>query len=251
MVFARMTALSAMAALAGAGGLYAASTPGDDGQDRRRVVIERDGDGPGLDIFATGGSRVGMVVRDVETADVAKEKLAGTAGAVVTEVGKESAAQKAGIKAGDVVTTFDGERVRSARQLVRLVEETPAGRTVKVAVQRAGAHVTVDVTPEAQVAQFAPGHGCCWDGSPSFRFERRSPEDGPESERPGRPVQVRDGRTLHFDAEPFMPPAAAGWASVSRTCPGTGRLLRRQAGRVVPASRRTPRRRRPPSKPGT
>ena len=79
-----------------------------------------------------------MVVRDVETADVTKEKLAGTAGAVVTEVRKESAAAKAGVKTGDVVTSFDGERVRSARQLERLVEETPAGRTVKVALQRGG-----------------------------------------------------------------------------------------------------------------
>src|SRR5687768_7544283 len=136
MGFARMTALSAMAALAGVGGLYAA-TP-TDGQGRR-VVVERDGDGPdriivkgqeegpdrggrqviirkgrggddgpGFDIFGMGGSRVGMVVRDVETADVAKERLTGASGAVVTEVVKESAAQKAGIKAGDVVTSFDG-----------------------------------------------------------------------------------------------------------------------------------------------
>ena len=60
----------------------------------------------------------------------------------MTEVDEESAAAKAGIKTGDVVTSFDGERVRSARQLERLVEETPAGRTVKMALQRAGRRVT-------------------------------------------------------------------------------------------------------------
>ena len=42
MGFARMTALSAMAALAGVGGLYAATPTDGQGQ---RVVVERDGDG--------------------------------------------------------------------------------------------------------------------------------------------------------------------------------------------------------------
>jgi len=235
MGFARMTALSAVAALAAAGGLYAA-TPVD-GQDRR-VVVERDGDGPdrvivderpddgqerggrrvivrrggddgpGFDIFSPDGSRVGMVVRDVETADVSKEKLAGAAGAVVTEVGKESAAAKAGIKAGDVVTSFDGERVRSARQLERLVGETPAGRTVKVAVQRAGAAVTLDVTPEApKVAQMLPRvPGAPGAGPDTFRFERRGPDgDEPEGDGPrGMPFrfEMPAGR-FDFDGEPF------------------------------------------------
>jgi membrane-associated protease RseP (regulator of RpoE activity) len=226
-----MTALSAMAALVGAGGIYAA-TP-TDGQERR-VVIEKDGDGPGrvivrdgqdveprvivrkmrgaddgpgFDIFGMGGSRVGMVVRDVETADVAKEKLAGVAGAIVTEVGKEGAAQKAGIKTGDVVTSFDGERVRSARQLERLVEETPAGRTVKVAVQRAGAAVTLDVTPETpKVAQFAPGmRAMPGQGPDVFRWQKRVPSPEHEFEGPqGAPFrfEMPTGR-FDFDAEPF------------------------------------------------
>ena len=46
--------------------------------------------------------------------DVAKLKLAGPNGVVVDEVTKESAAEKAGVKAGDVVVQFDGENVRSA-----------------------------------------------------------------------------------------------------------------------------------------
>ena len=187
MGFARMTTLSAVTALVGAGGLYAATptltaeqgqrvvverSPDvvvidgqdrqDDGHDKggRRVVVRRIGqDGPGFDVFHAGGPKVGIVVRDVETADVAKEKLTGQAGAVVTQVAKESAAEKAGVKTGDVVTSFDGERVRSARQLERLVEETPAGRTVKMALSRAGAPLTLDVTPQAPktAGLFAPG----------------------------------------------------------------------------------------------
>jgi S1-C subfamily serine protease len=234
MGFARMTALSAVTALVGASGLYAAAAPVA-GQERR-VIIERDGngpdrvivndgqddgkegggkrvivrkmrdgdDGPGFDMFGMSGSRVGMVVRDVETADVTKEKLAGAAGAVVTEVVKDSAAQKAGVKAGDVVTSFDGERVRSARQLERLVEETPAGRTVKLALQRGGAPVTLDVTPEApKMTQVMPG----MPGESGNVFGwKRAPGAGGESEGPqGMPFkfEMPAGR-FDFDGEPFM-----------------------------------------------
>jgi membrane-associated protease RseP (regulator of RpoE activity) len=233
MGFGRMTALSAATALIGASGLYATAAPAagqerrviierdgdgpahvvvaggqDDAQDKggRRVIVRKmqDGDGPGFDIFGMGGSRVGMVVRDVETADVTKEKLAGTAGAVVTEVVKESAAEKAGVKAGDVVTSFDGERVRSARQLERLVEETPAGRTVKVALQRAGAPVTLDVTPEApKVTHVMPGMP--GEGGDVFSW-KRAPGQGPEGEaHPGMPFkfELPAGR-FDFDGEPFL-----------------------------------------------
>ena len=232
MGFGRMTALSAVTALVGASGLYATAAPVA-GQERR-VIIEREGDGParvivnegqdeaqdkggrvivrkiqggdgpGFDIFGMGGSRVGMVVRDVETADVTKEKLAGTAGAIVTELVKASAAEKAGVKVGDVVTSFDGERVRSARQLERLVEETPAGRTVKVALQRAGAPVTLDVTPEApKMAHVMPGMP--GEGADVFSY-KRAPGQGPQWEgHPGVPFkfEMPAGR-FDFDGEPFL-----------------------------------------------
>ena len=45
-------------------------------------------------------------------------------------------------------SSFDGERVRSARQLSRLVEETPAGRAVSAAAVRDGDRLQFDVVPE-------------------------------------------------------------------------------------------------------
>jgi S1-C subfamily serine protease len=101
------------------------------------------------------------------------------------------------------VTSFDGERVRSARQLERLVGETPAGRSVKVAVQRAGAPVTLDVTPEApKITQLVPG-----EGGDVFRWQRRTPgpEAEPEGPRQGMPFrfEMPAGR-FDFDGEPFL-----------------------------------------------
>ena len=229
MGFGRMTALSALTALAaGAAGVYAMAPAiagqekkvivqaPDDGHDKggRKVIVRKIEDGgPGFDVFAMGGSRVGMVVRDVETADVTKEKLAGLAGAVVTDVNEDSAAAKAGVKAGDVVTSFDGERVRSARQLERLVEETPAGRTVKMALQRAGAPVTVDVTPEVPKAAqfFGPGHG-------DMHWKELG-ELGPQIEREmrGQPFKFEmPARSFEWEGEPGTPGLFVA--------PGRGRL---------------------------
>jgi serine protease Do len=99
-----------------------------------------------VEIFA-GGSRIGVSIRDVETGD-AKAAKGITGGVVVEDVSTESPAEKAGIRKGDVIVEFDGERVRGARQLTRLVQETPAGRAVQVALLRDGQRTTVTVTPD-------------------------------------------------------------------------------------------------------
>ena len=67
-------------------------------------------------------------------------------GALVRSVEPDSAAEKAGVEDGDVITRFDGEAVRSARQLVRLVRETPAGREVTIEVKRGGSTKTLTAT---------------------------------------------------------------------------------------------------------
>jgi serine protease Do len=72
-----------------------------------------------------------------------------TGGVRIEDVEEGSPAEKAGLRAGDVVVEFDGERVRSARQFARLVQETPEGRTVKATVVRGGSRQAIDVTPEA------------------------------------------------------------------------------------------------------
>ena len=95
-----------------------------------------------------GGARLGVGLQDVNAEKMKDLKLSGEGGAVVTEVEEESAAAKAGLKANDVILDFDGERVRSTAQLRRMVQETPAGRTVPVKISRAGATQTLKVKLE-------------------------------------------------------------------------------------------------------
>jgi len=95
-----------------------------------------------------GGSQIGVNVRDLDAAEISRDKLPAGTGVVVDTVHPNSPAEKAGIEAGDVIVSFDGECVRSARQLTRLVNETPAGREVGATVVRNGAHVDLKVAPE-------------------------------------------------------------------------------------------------------
>jgi serine protease Do len=107
------------------------------------------------------GSSIGITVRDLNSEELEKAKLNQAGGALVTTVVEGGAGARAGLRSGDIVTEFDGERVRSARHLTRLVRETAPGRAVKSSVVRDGSRRTVEITPEtrnafAQLPQFGP-----------------------------------------------------------------------------------------------
>jgi serine protease Do len=72
-------------------------------------------------------------------------KLTAEGGALVAGVVKGDPADKAGLKAGDVVMEFDGRSVRSDRDLVAIVGNTPVGRKVAVKLVRDGKNLTLEV----------------------------------------------------------------------------------------------------------
>ena len=90
-------------------------------------------------------SWLGVGLADLTSASMARLHVANPNGAEVVEVYPDSPAASAGLKAQDVITRFNGERVISVRQLERLVEETPANRTVAVTVVRQGKPVQLAV----------------------------------------------------------------------------------------------------------
>jgi len=106
-----------------------------------------------VQIEGIGGS-IGVTVRDVSTEEGERAKLSPPQGAYVTQVESGSPAEKAGIMTGDIIVEFDGERVRSARQLSRLVRESPDDRTVRSSIVREGTRRTVDLTPSNDRASF-------------------------------------------------------------------------------------------------
>ncbi|MHA3978862.1 Do family serine endopeptidase [Halovulum sp. GXIMD14794] len=88
---------------------------------------------------------LGVSIQNV-TDDVAEAlELEDTSGALVTDV-PDGPAADAGIKAGDVILSFDGEKVADTRELVRMVGEADVGTTVRVLVFRDGETKTLRVT---------------------------------------------------------------------------------------------------------
>lgn len=79
---------------------------------------------------------VGLADIDADRANVLH--LREDEGVEVLRVEEGSPADKAGIQPGDVLLTYNGEKILGVQQLGRLVRETPAGRKVTVGYWRNG-----------------------------------------------------------------------------------------------------------------
>jgi serine protease Do len=92
------------------------------------------------------GSHLGVKLRDIDPDRAKVINLGDPRGVEVMGVQEGSPAEQAGIKAGDVLLTYNGENIIGAQQLGRLVSETPPGRKVKVEYWRDGKVATVTAT---------------------------------------------------------------------------------------------------------
>lgn len=108
---------------------------------------------PGAQVRAPG-SYLGIRLADLD-ADRAKElKLSEARGVEVIGVEEDSPAEAAGIRKGDVLLAYNGENVIGVQQLIRLVQETPQGRKIKVQVWREGKNQALTITTGAPHSQF-------------------------------------------------------------------------------------------------
>src|SRR5277367_2521546 len=73
------------------------------------------------------GSYIGIMLHEVDNDRAKALNLAEAGGVEITRVGPDSPADKAGLKAGDVVLEFNGQHVEGMEQFSRMVHETPPG----------------------------------------------------------------------------------------------------------------------------
>jgi serine protease Do len=99
---------------------------------------------------ADGRSYLGVGVKEIDTERARALKLRDEYGVEVTSVEEESPASKAGLKTGDVVLEYNGQRVEGTEQFVRVVRETPVGRTAKLLINRGGGTLTLTATLAAR-----------------------------------------------------------------------------------------------------
>ena len=106
---------------------------------------------------------IGVQIQPV-TADIADSlNLKKAEGALVSEPQNGSPAAKAGIVAGDVITTLDGTAVKDAHALARKIGTMAPGTSVKLGVLHEGSEKTVTVAlgtlPDERQANAAPQGG--------------------------------------------------------------------------------------------
>jgi serine protease Do len=79
---------------------------------------------------------LGVRIQDVtkEIADV--EKLDEPRGALVASVAPNSPSEKAGVKSGDIILEFNGEKIKQMKELPIIVARTEVGKKVKVKIWR-------------------------------------------------------------------------------------------------------------------
>lgn len=91
---------------------------------------------------------MGITLKAV-TAEIATAyNLEKTSGIVITDVKKGSAAERAGLRFADVILEVDGEEVKNAKHLYRLLWLKGPGNTVNLTLNREGHRLQVPVTLE-------------------------------------------------------------------------------------------------------
>jgi S1-C subfamily serine protease len=93
-----------------------------------------------------GGSYLGVHASDIDGDRMRELKLKEERGVEIMSVEADSPAEKAGLQKGDVVLEYNGQRVEGTEQFVRMVRETPPGRTARLGVSRNGTMQTLTAT---------------------------------------------------------------------------------------------------------
>src|SRR5215213_5989101 len=138
-------------------------------------------------IFIDGGGFLGIYAENINRENMGRYHMNQVRGVGVTQVVKDSPAEKAGLRKDDVILRIEGENVSSVRKLNRLVSELAPDQSVRVSFSRGGAEQEVTATVgkrnnQSFAGDFFPGGTKLWrwdrnDSKPS-KFEIPSGERG-------------------------------------------------------------------------
>lgn len=103
------------------------------------AVVERPADS-----FVTGKAALGITYREITASEARQFKL--PQGVLVVFLSQGGAAQKSGMKSGDVIVGFDGKEITTDDELISLIDTKKPGDVVKIKVYRDGGYEEIDVT---------------------------------------------------------------------------------------------------------
>lgn len=120
--------------------------------------------------------RLGVGIQDI-TPDLADALgLGDLRGALVANVEPGSAADRAGLKTGDVVTAVDGNAVRGATDLRNRIGLTPVGSEIRLTVKRGSEQREIEVTTTSESRTSSGLSGTLLDGA--ILRDASAPESG-------------------------------------------------------------------------
>ncbi|HKR14956.1 MAG TPA: PDZ domain-containing protein [Pyrinomonadaceae bacterium] len=139
-------------------------------------------DEPMINTFSlfTDGGYLGVYAENISRENMGRYHMGQVRGVGITQVIKDSPAEKAGLKKDDVILRLDGENITSVRKLNRLVAEIAPDQSVRVTVSRGGSEqeltATIGKRNNTSMAQGWLSGGeprvWKWEGDPkTFKFE--------------------------------------------------------------------------------
>ncbi len=148
-------------------------------EDREDLLADMDVDLEGLpgqvevlSALSDGGSWLGVEIHEVTADNVKELKLPAERGVLLSDIVADSPAAKAGLKANDVVTEVNGQRVEGAAQFRRMMREIPPGRAAQLTVWRDGKAQSISVT----LGKAEERHHAWAQAFPSRNFAFRMPD---------------------------------------------------------------------------
>jgi len=96
--------------------------------------------------FISGDGFLGVYAENINRENMGRYHMNQVRGVGVTQVVKDSPADKAGLRKDDVVLRIDGENITSVRKLNRIVSELSPDQSVRIGVSRGGSEQEVTAT---------------------------------------------------------------------------------------------------------
>lgn len=136
--------------------------------------------------FLDGGTFLGIQPEEINRENMGRYGLSQPRGVGVGNVSKDSPAERAGLRKGDVILQFDNEPVTSTRKLLRLIGESAPEQTVRLTVSRNGSEQQLSATLGKREAAGANTFGMLTPAQPGsqFEFPPRAPRTWERMEAP-------------------------------------------------------------------
>lgn len=89
---------------------------------------------------------LGVMLQDIDRNLAEAYELSRPEGALVTQVSEDTPASKAGLKAGDIILSYNGSTITRTTDLINLINRTRPNQTATMLVQRNNKQITLNAT---------------------------------------------------------------------------------------------------------